>query len=64
MTDKMKIIEVKQSVFADNDADAEKLRKEYNAEIITVVAKDISFKSYVGTGKRKNNNACTDDKPS
>ena len=28
MTDKMKIIEVKQSVFADNDADAEKLRKE------------------------------------
>ena len=28
MIDKMKIIEVKQSVFADNDADAEKLRKE------------------------------------
>ncbi len=32
MTDKMKIIEVKQSVFADNDADAEKLRKELNSE--------------------------------
>ena len=32
MTDKMKIIEVKQSVFADNDADAEKLRKELKSE--------------------------------
>ena len=32
MTDKMKIIEVKQSVFADNDADAEKLRKELKGE--------------------------------
>ena len=34
MTDKMKIIEVKQSVFADNDADAEKLRKELKSEKI------------------------------
>ena len=32
MTEKMKIIEVKQSVFADNDADAEKLRKELKSE--------------------------------
>ena len=29
MTDKMKIIEVKQSVFADNDADAEKLKRHF-----------------------------------
>lgn len=32
MTDKMKIIEVKQSVFADNDADAEKLRQQLKGE--------------------------------
>lgn len=32
MTDKMKIIEVKQSVFADNDADAEKLRQQLKSE--------------------------------
>ena len=32
MTDKMKIIEVKQSVFADNDADAEKLRQQVKGE--------------------------------
>ena len=32
MTDNMKIIEVKQSVFADNDADAEKLRQQLKGE--------------------------------
>lgn len=32
MTDKMKIIEVKQSVFADNDADALKLRQQLKGE--------------------------------
>lgn len=32
MTDKMKIIEVKQSVFADNDTDAEKLRQQLKSE--------------------------------
>ena len=57
MTDKMKIIEVKQSVFADNDADAEKLRKELKSEKTFLL-------NLMCTGKRKNNNACTDDKPS
>ena len=47
MTDKMKIIEVKQSVFADNDADAEKLRKELKSEKTFL----LNFMTAPGSGK-------------
>ena len=55
MTDKMKIIEVKQSVFADNDADAEKLRKELKSEKTFLLTPSIltplllNYKSFVLT---------------
>ena len=49
-----KVIEVKRSIFEDNNADADKLRAELKSE-------DIFVKSYVFSGRRKDNDIKTHD---